>query len=233
MKIGGETPLVRARGSIWQRPMITTGNHLTLRLPAEWEPQGAVLLAWPAAASDWAAHLDATRASVAAMAAAIAPRARVLLIADPAEAADAARRVPQATVCPQPLDDTWTRDYGPITVLDRGEPVLLDFGFNGWGLKFPAAEDNQATARLHAAGRLGRARRVVPGLWLEGGSIESDGAGTIAIRISTGPGWNPPWPAGWGPTGCCGWSTAIWRATTPTPTWTPSPACAPATPSRM
>jgi agmatine deiminase len=184
MKIGGETPLVRARGSIWQRPMITTGNHLTLRLPAEWEPQGAVLLAWPAAASDWAAHLDATRASVAAMAAAIAPRARVLLIADPAEAADAARRVPQATVCPQPLDDTWTRDYGPITVLDRGEPVLLDFGFNGWGLKFPAAEDNQATARLHAAGRLGRARRVVPGLWLEGGSIESDGAGTILTTAS-------------------------------------------------
>lgn len=149
------------------------------RLPAEWEPQGAVLLAWPRADGDWAPWLERARATVAAVAAAIAPHARVLLLADPADATSAQVAGLPASVIIQPGNDTWTRDYGPITVLEDGAPVALDFGFNGWGLKFPADQDNQATARLHAAGHLGRARREIPGLWLEGGSIESDGRGTI------------------------------------------------------
>lgn len=154
------------------------------RLPAEWERQGAILLAWPGAGTDWEPWLDRARATVAAMAAAISRRARVLVVAGDAASARAGLRaagVPDAaaTVVEQPGNDTWTRDYGPITVLEGGAPVLLDFGFNGWGLKFPADQDNQCTARLQAAGHLGRARREIPGLWLEGGSIESDGAGTI------------------------------------------------------
>lgn len=151
------------------------------RLPAEWERQGAVLLAWPGADSDWAPWLDQARATVAAIAAAIAREAEVLVITDDPASARATldRAGATATVVEQALNDTWTRDYGPITVLEDGVPLLLDFGFNGWGLKFPADQDNQATRRLHAAGHLGSARRVVPGLWLEGGSIESDGAGTI------------------------------------------------------
>lgn len=148
------------------------------RLPAEWERQGAILLAWPAADSDWAPWLERARATVTAMASAIAPHARVLVVAADGASARTALGA-TATVVEQPGNDTWTRDYGPITVLEGGVPVALDFGFNGWGLKFAADQDNQATARLHAAGHLGRARREVPGLWLEGGSIESDGAGTI------------------------------------------------------
>lgn len=134
-----------------------------------------MLLAWPREDGDWAPWLAPARATVAAICSAIAPRARVLLLADDP---DSVVDVP-ATVVPLATNDTWARDYGPITVLRDGAPVLLDFGFNGWGLKFPADQDNQATARLHAGGHLGRAGRAVPGLWLEGGSIESDGAGTI------------------------------------------------------
>lgn len=150
------------------------------RLPAEWERQGAVLLAWPGADGDWAPWLTPARATVAAMAVAIARHATVLIITDDAASARAALGgISAVTVVELPLNDTWTRDYGPITVFDDGAPLLLDFGFNGWGLKFAADQDNQATQRLHAAGHLGAARRVAPGLWLEGGSIESDGAGTI------------------------------------------------------
>lgn len=151
------------------------------RLPAEWEPAGAVLLAWPSAESDWLPWLDRARMTVAAMARAIAPRARVLLVCDDPASLEtlSAEMKDRLTVVELPMNDTWTRDYGPITVLREGRPVLLDFGFNGWGLKFPADQDNQTTARLHAAGHLGTAPREVPGLWLEGGSIESDGAGTI------------------------------------------------------
>jgi agmatine deiminase len=160
--------------------MTTTGKRAGPTLPAEWERAGAVLVAWPPAGGDWQPWLEQARAAVVALARACALRCRVIVLADEAASARAAlAHLPRVTVVEQPVDDTWCRDYGPITVLDGRVPRLLDFGFNGWGLKFPAANDNQATARLHAAGHLGQAPRQVPGLWLEGGSIESDGAGTI------------------------------------------------------
>jgi agmatine deiminase len=92
-----------------------------------------------------------------------------------------------------PSNDTWSRDFGPLTVLEDGVPVLLDFGFNGWGLKFAAGQDNQITARLQAAGAFGARERRVPGLILEGGSIESDGAGTLLTTAECllGPNRNP------------------------------------------
>ncbi len=165
--------------------MHTRPNTLVpLRLPAEWEPVGAVLLAWPSAESDWAPWLERARATVAAIAAAIAPRAKVILVTDdPKSSHDLLAPINESggavTVVHVALNDTWTRDYGPITVLAEGQPCVLDFGFNGWGLKFAANRDNQITSQLHARGLLGRAKRVAPGLWLEGGSIESDGEGTI------------------------------------------------------
>lgn len=77
-----------------------------------------------------------------------------------------------------PSNDTWARDHGGITIEENGRPVVLDFLFNGWGLKFPADQDNRITRRLWEAGVL-RARHRYPGLTLEGGGIESDGQGTL------------------------------------------------------
>ena len=164
------------------RAMHTRTNTAdVIRLPAEWEPVGAVLLAWPSAESDWAPWLDRARATVVAMARAIAPRARVLVVsADPQSSHDLLADLSEhVTVIAVPLNDTWIRDYGPITILRNQQPCLLDFGFNGWGLKFPADRDNLVTAFLHAEGHLGQVARLIPGLWLEGGSIESDGKGTL------------------------------------------------------
>lgn len=156
-----------------------TTKHV--RLPAEWELSGAIMLAWPSAESDWAPWLAAARNTVSMMARSIAPTAQVLLLTDDEDSVKDLRAElgQQLIVVDQPMNDTWTRDYGPITVLVGDEPVLLDFGFNGWGLKFAADQDNQTTQRLHAGGHFGQARRHVPGLWLEGGSIESDGQGTL------------------------------------------------------
>jgi agmatine deiminase len=77
-----------------------------------------------------------------------------------------------------PTNDTWARDFGPIAIEEYGEQVLLDFGFNGWGLKFAAHRDNQITRHLAGLG-LFTARHQPVGLILEGGSIESDGNGTL------------------------------------------------------
>jgi len=153
------------------------------RLPAEWEEQDGVLLAWPHTGTDWAYMLDDVRPVFAEIIRHITRFERVLLTAP--DAADATGFLSGAgidlskiTVCEMPNNDTWSRDFGPITVSYNNQPVLLDFGFNGWGLKFPANHDNLISKRLKESGALAPNLKTI-GLILEGGSIESDGLGTI------------------------------------------------------
>ena len=82
--------------------------------------------------------------------------------------------------CALPIcNDSWARDHGPITVLHDGKPLLLNFTFNAWGNKFPAELDNQITAKLHAAGAFHTTPLKSIDMVFEGGSIESDGCGTL------------------------------------------------------
>lgn len=156
------------------------------RLPAEWEPVSGVLMAWPHAGSEWDYILAAARKTHASIGAAISQRATLLLAV--ADDMDAARKaLLKAGANPDrlrlyacPLNDTWARDFGPLTIVDaKGKPNLLDFGFNGWGLKFRSDLDNRITRLLHAAGAFGNTPLDTVGLVLEGGSIESDGSGTL------------------------------------------------------
>jgi agmatine deiminase len=78
-----------------------------------------------------------------------------------------------------PTNDTWIRDYGYISIEQDGEVKLLDFTFDGWGGKYEASLDNAVNSRLHQKGYLGITRLETIDFVLEGGSIESDGAGTI------------------------------------------------------
>ena len=176
------------------------------RLPAEWEPVGAVLLAWPRADGDWAPYLREARACYRRLLAALTALVPVLLLVDEpqrvrlelgpelaaltrqpaASAASAASGEVGASAAPRlrllasPARDTWTRDYGPITVLEGPErPLLLNFAFNGWGGKYASGGDDAATRALHASGALGPVPLERHGLVLEGGSIDSDGQGTL------------------------------------------------------
>ena len=154
------------------------------RLPAEWEPQDGVLLAWPHRESDWAFSLDQVVPVFVAIIREISREEVVLVVGpDPAGIADSLRQdgvvMDRVRIQGMPTNDTWSRDFGPIAVEDAGCRRLLDFGFNGWGLKFPACHDNRVTRRLHETGAFGAAPCTTIGLILEGGSIESDGRGTI------------------------------------------------------
>ena len=135
------------------------------RLPAEWEPQDAVLLAWPHEQTDWHPVLDRARHTFTEIIRAVERYEPVLLV-----------RPDRFDV---PTDDTWARDFGPITIEEDGKPVLLDFTFTGWGGKFPAARDNAATRNLHRLKAFGETPLRSIDLVLEGGSIESDGEGTL------------------------------------------------------
>lgn len=157
------------------------------RLPAEWEPQSGVQLTWPHPGTDWATRLAAVESVFAAIGAAIARRESLLVVCrDTDHRAHVLTRLTEVgadldrvQLGIAPADDTWARDHGPITVIDRGQPLLLDFEFNGWGGKFPAERDNLLTRTLAAQGRFGTVPVQHLDLVLEGGSIESDGAGTL------------------------------------------------------
>lgn len=135
------------------------------RLPAEWEPQDAVLLTWPHANTDWAYVLEQAEKVFGDIEAAIRRFQPVIVVR------------PNAYNIPS--NDTWSRDFGPITVEENGQPILLDFTFNGWGGKFAADLDNAITRTLHASGAFGSTPLRAVDLVLEGGSVESDGEGTL------------------------------------------------------
>lgn len=161
-----------------------TARATRRRLPAEWEAQCAVQLTWPHPNSDWAPYLDAVEATYTEIARRIAER-EVILVAS-ADVAHVEGLLRESGVNPDRLriyptssDDTWARDHGPITVSEDNAFVLLDFEFNGWGGKFPAEQDNRVTETLHTAGAFGDTALRRVDFVLEGGSIESDGAGTL------------------------------------------------------
>ena len=155
------------------------------RLPAEWEEQDGVLLAWPHEETDWKPLLDQVEPVFAGIISAISRFERVILIGAENEQVkkrllDAGADPGRITFVNLPTNDTWARDFGPITVFDQGLPLMLDFGFNGWGLKFPADHDNRINRLLSEAGVF-RGENVTLPLVLEGGSIESDGEGTLMV----------------------------------------------------
>jgi len=159
----------------------------TLRFPAEWEPQSAILLAWPHAGTDWAARLADVEETYIAHVAAITRFQRVLVcVADDdveayARARLASNRIDMDRVrfITLPYDDTWLRDTGPVTLAGPDGFRLLDFRFTGWGGKFGASEDDQLVQRLHEAGIFPNSSLQSIDFALEGGAIETDGAGTL------------------------------------------------------
>ncbi|MGO4700498.1 agmatine deiminase family protein [Dyella sp. 2RAB6] len=163
-------------------------SQATLRLPAEWEPQSAVLIAWPHADTDWADRLAEVETTYVALAAAVTRfEPLIVVVADADLRAHAETKLRAAGVdlgrirfVELPYDDTWLRDSGPITLKDdRGAFQLTDFRFTGWGGKFGAEQDDALVAGLVQAGVFGRAAHRRIDWALEGGGIESDGAGTV------------------------------------------------------
>ena len=159
-------------------------SSVGVRLPAEWEKQGAVLLSWPHSGTDWAYMLEEVRTCFTQIANAIARHARLVIVGE--ELDDAKRRLAhltesQVAYIPCPTNDTWARDFGPISTVNAlGEWTINDFRFNGWGMKFAAGKDNLVTRRLISCGFFQEDWHCCrEGFVLEGGSIECDGKGLL------------------------------------------------------
>ena len=160
----------------------------TFRLPAEWEEQSAVLIAWPHKATDWSYMLDEVETCYKNVAKAIVEDETLIIVSPEPEAVKKQLSdLPQSKlrIYPIPTNDTWARDFGPISVLYNDLPVLYDFKFNAWGLKFAANLDNLININLSKAEAFGETKLINHlNFVLEGGSIESDGNGCILTTSS-------------------------------------------------
>lgn len=153
-------------------------------LPAEWYPQSGIMMTWPHEKSDWIDLLSEVEDCFILIANEILKEEKLLVVCqDPASVARRLMDSNQRNLILVKLksNDTWARDHAAITVIDQDGPVLYDFQFNGWGLKFPANFDNQLTSGLF---KLGTFQSQVSyenklNYVLEGGSFESDGIGTL------------------------------------------------------
>jgi agmatine deiminase len=137
-------------------------------------------MGWPCRVQLWGETIAQARADYAAVANAVAAFEPVTMIANPGADAAAARAACSAAVeiAELPLDDSWLRDCGPIySYGDDGARIALHFGFNAWGEKFAPWDRDAEVGRLIAE-QLGDAVVRAP-IVLEGGSIVTDGQGTL------------------------------------------------------
>ncbi len=155
-------------------------------LPPEWFPQSGVQLTWPHAGTDWRDTLEEVTACYVRMAYEIASREPLLIVTPERPGTEAllreklpARAFAQIRWADCPTDDTWARDHGFITLIGETGPLLLDFRFDGWGKKFAAERDNRINRSLMRQDVLNGTYTDHLDFVLEGGSIESDGHGTL------------------------------------------------------
>ncbi|MDA3879929.1 MAG: agmatine deiminase family protein [Prolixibacteraceae bacterium] len=152
-------------------------------LPAEWHKQQAIQLTWPHSNSDWNYLLEEVERCFVNIAAEISKRQQLIVVC--AKKSHVSKLLKHTNINNISFfeiqsNDTWARDHGGITVFENGKPVLYDFCFNGWGEKFTADLDNQITHKLHKEGAFknflySNQKQFI----LEGGSIESDGCGSL------------------------------------------------------
>jgi len=159
-------------------------NPVEYRLPAEWEPQSALLLAWPPESSDWAPVLEAIRAEYAELVCTVLRYQGVVLLVPPDDRSALEMLGTRSGLERIELryNDTWVRDYGPITLTHAGRRLALDFHFNGWGGRFDARLDNRVNSLLARQPLFEKLLFRQSLFELEGGAIESDGAGTLLIN---------------------------------------------------
>ncbi len=190
-------------------------TNMSRRLPAEWENQDAILMAFPHKNSDWADDLQSALSVFVRIASSIATYQKLILICDDI---DFTKKlfcyINNIYFVKLETNDTWIRDYGLISIYHNGVRELLDFQFNAWGSKFDFKLDNKINKKLLKYRQIGRwlshkndqkinkdsfkfkadkkiTQKLLKhrqiGRWsstkidfiLEGGSLESDGSGTL------------------------------------------------------
>ncbi|MFE2107614.1 agmatine deiminase family protein [Kitasatospora sp. NPDC059463] len=163
-----------------------------LRMPAETDRHDRTFMAWPARSTIWGRQLSGVRDDIARVAHAISMYEPVVVVARPSQAADARYWLGRGstygiTVLEIANDDLWIRDFGPTFLTAPGAVAGLDTNFNGRGKSGtpyyqPYADDAAVAATLlHGYG----VNRIAAPFTGEGGSLETDGQGTLLATVSS------------------------------------------------
>lgn len=150
----------------------------------EWVEQDAVLIAWPHKNSDWNSMLDEVEKTYVELSQAILRYEKLVVLLPPEDIGIASllpENHPNLHILHMETNDTWARDYAPLSCLKRGRKVIVDYRFNGWGQKFASNYDNWVSRKLYEQGFF------APDVeWsnrqdfvFEGGAIESNGKGGL------------------------------------------------------
>ncbi|WP_455366818.1 agmatine deiminase family protein [Kaarinaea lacus] len=156
------------------------------RLPAEWEPQSGIMLTWPHKDTDWKPLLAEVEPVFVSICLHTSRREKVLIVARNLQhqhhieqlLVSAGVEMDNILFGLAPSNDSWARDHGAVTIIENDQPLLLDFQFNAWGGKYDFQLDNQINATLRQQNVFAAPLQAID-LILEGGSIESNGAGTL------------------------------------------------------
>lgn len=166
-----------------------------MKLPAEWAEQAFVQIAWPHAETDWQPYLKAANECYCNVAREISKRENLVIVTPEPDSVEQLLRTTSGVQMNHihlfkiDTNDTWARDHAFLTCLDdHSNKALLDFIFNGWGQKFAANLDNQINRKAYTSLQTllgGNTSYIGPiRMVLEGGSVESDGEGTILTTTS-------------------------------------------------
>jgi agmatine deiminase len=151
-----------------------------MRLPAEWEEQNFVQVVFPHENTDWNEYLEESISTFVNIVTVIAKYQKCLVVAKNLNGVKSLfLSKKNITFVKIDSDDTWSRDFGGITVMDGANLTILDFNYNAWGKKFVYQLDNQITKQLKLKGLLKKYKHQSIPFVLEGGSIESNGSGII------------------------------------------------------
>jgi agmatine/peptidylarginine deiminase len=178
--------------------MVLQNKHKKYVLPAEWETQSGIQLTWPHADTDWKPYLEQITETFLELTGAIARREKLIIVTPDIDGVKTQigskwgkKILGNINFYECETNDTWTRDHGAITLvalhegqLKPTQNLLLNFKFNGWGEKFDWQKDNAINAQLYDAGVFNGTLENHLDFVLEGGSIESDGRGTIMTTTS-------------------------------------------------
>jgi agmatine deiminase len=148
-------------------------------MPAEWEPHECCWMAWPCRSDFWGDSFEAAQRTTADVANAIAAFEPVTMLSTPGSVPIARKLCSKnVTILAVPLDDSWTRDFGPNFVINgNGDLAASIFHFNAWGQKHePWGKDAAIGHRI--AEYLG-IPTFTSTIYMEGGGINVDGEGTV------------------------------------------------------
>jgi agmatine deiminase len=155
--------------------------QLGYRFPAEWEPHAGTWVSWPHRQKTWPGKFEPIPALWADMIRSIARFEPVHVLAGGeaihVQAVEHLAGVANVVLHDIPTNDAWTRDHGPTFLTGPDGLAMVDWEFNAWGQKYPAFDLDNRVPR--AVAELRGCRRFQPGIILEGGSLETDGEGTL------------------------------------------------------